>query len=365
LWIMGKYPFARVTVCDRCSQLFVGSERGIAEMMSLGAWSRRGSTLIYVLSLVGCASAQLNYNTLDIASTIDSLVTNQVLSNLARFIESPHAIPSQVAISTGTVSTNNTVTPSLTAPLNVATTATNTVATTVAAAVTTATTNTATGNRPNVGASLSATDQWTQTWGVSPLTDPDQLRRLRVLYQFGAGLISETDLLCNYPIIQSKGGGAAPVGTVTYPTSDGKNVTVTIGDPAKPKPKTVYQLRCQSGLLVTHPDPAFLNPPGCIICADTDEGTINLHVNRRLKNDWLRYADGPFGAPNGAISLGYHRNKYLYVDNPEDLAKFYEFSLFVLEATTLSATSATGQSAGKGSPIKTPAFITGPSILLQ
>jgi hypothetical protein len=334
-------------------------------MMSLRTWSRRGSTLIYALSLVGCASAQLNYNTLDIASTIDTLVTNQVLSNLAKFIESPHAIPSQVALSAGTVSTNNTVTPSLTAPLNVATTATNTVATTVAAAVSTATTNTATGNRPNVGAALSATDQWTQTWGVSPLTDPDQLRRLRVLYQFGAGLISRADLLCNYPIIQGKGDGAAPIGTVTYPTSDGKDITVTIGGPAKPKPKTVYKLQCRTGTLVTHPDPAFLNPPSCIICADKSEGTVYLHVNDRLKNDWLRYSDGPFGVPPGAISLGYHRNRFLYVETPEDLGKFYEFSLFVLEATTQSATSATGQSAGKGSPTKTPAFITGPSILLQ
>src|SRR6266403_5084406 len=60
-----------------------------------------------LFALAGCASAQLNYNTVDLASTIDSLLTEQVLSNLAKFIDSPHAIPSQVGIAAGTVKTNN------------------------------------------------------------------------------------------------------------------------------------------------------------------------------------------------------------------------------------------------------------------
>jgi hypothetical protein len=170
----------------------------------------KSALIVWWLSSVGCASTQLNYNALDLASTVDSLVTNQVLSNLGKFLESPYAIPSQVAITSGTASTNNTVTPGFTSPLNLAATTTNTAATTFAAATSTTITNTKTGNSPNLGATLTASDQWTQTWALAPLTDTDQLRRLRVLYQFGAGYLNEQDLLCNYPIIQNKPATAPP-----------------------------------------------------------------------------------------------------------------------------------------------------------
>jgi hypothetical protein len=65
--------------------------------------------------------------------------------------------------------------------LNVTAATTDTVARTFAAAISTATTNSSTRTLPNLGLGLSATDQWTQQWGIAPLTDPDQLRRLRVL----------------------------------------------------------------------------------------------------------------------------------------------------------------------------------------
>ena len=201
------------------------------------------------LTVTGCASTQLNYNTLDLASTVDSLVTDQVLTNLAKVLESPYAIPSQVAISTGTVTTNNSITPSFTAPLNVMTTATNTVATTFAAATSSTVTKTATSTKPNVGFTANAVDQWTQTWGVSPLTDPDQLRRLRSLYQYGAGYLTPPEFLCSYPLIEkSAGAPAPPLGTVTYPTSDGKSVTVTIGASPNPPPPTNYFVPCKNSV---------------------------------------------------------------------------------------------------------------------
>jgi hypothetical protein len=331
------------------------------------------------LSLLGCASTQLNYNTQDLASTVDSLVTNQVLSNLSKFLDDKFAIPSQVAITAGTVTTNNSITPSLTTPLNVTAATTDTVARTFAAAISTATTNSSTRTLPNLGLGLSATDQWTQQWGIAPLTDPDQLRRLRVLYQFGANKIDERELLCAYPIIQNKAGATQPTGKVTYeyPTSDGKSVTVTMDASAKPKMPTEYRVSCRTDELVVSPDPAFLNDPSCVVClpARRDKGkatneekeekkVVYLQINRRLKSGWLKSSDTPF-LPRGSISLGRHLNKYLYVESEGDLNHFYEFSLFVLEATTQNATSATGQSAGKGGPTKSPTFLLGPSIQLQ
>lgn len=310
------------------------------------------------LSLMSCASAQLNYNTLDIASSVDVVVTGQVLSNLAKFITSPHAIPSQVALTSGTVTTNNSITPGLTSPLSISTLATNTIAQT---GLSKTFTNAIANTRGNAGASLNATDQWTQTWGIAPLTDPDQLRRLRILYQFGTDQSDQQDLLCNYPIIQSKPTAAQPViSTVTYPTSDGKSVTVTIGAPPKAKKPTHYLLDCKTGILEIHPDPAFLNPPSCIICVDPGEGNLYLYVNRRLTNGWLKSTNNPFTIPPGAIQLGFYQNMFLYVETQEDLTHFYEFSLFILEATTQSATSATGQSAGKGSPTTTAPLLLAP-----
>lgn len=338
------------------------------------------------VSLLGCASTQLNYNALDLASTVDSLVTKQVLSNLAKFIDSPFSIPSQVSIASGTVTTNNSITPSMTSPLNVAAATTNTLATTMAAATSMTVTNQNTSTRTNMGFTLAATDQWTQTWGLSPLTDPDQLRRLRVLYQFGAGYLTRQELLCNYPIIGKKDGGGqasatGPASGIIYPTINGKDVTVTFGAP-KEKAQVRYVVYCKSGTLEIKADPAFLNPPSCVICADPSDkyvvgldacdrdkqrkrDDICLHVNHRLRNGWLKSASNLTDLPDGAISLGTHHSRHLYVQSMDDLESFYEFSLFILEATTQVATSATGQSAGKGSASKTAPLLGPPAILLQ
>lgn len=336
-------------------------------------WAPGGAIIACALSLLGCASTQLNYNTQDLASTVDTLVTDQVLSNLAKFINSPNAIPSQITILTGTVTTNDVVNPTITSPLNLATAVTNTAANTLGATPSTTLTNAAVKTQSNLGATLLGTDQWTQTWGIAPLIDPDQLRRLRVLYQFGAGQISERDLRCNYPIIQMKPGGGSDTSQtakVTVPV-DGANRTVTLelGPSEMPKPKTTYVIDCKSHTYAINADPAFLNNPSCVICLPdhyvAGSQVFHLEVNRRLQNNWLRYSDGPFALPEGAIMLGHYQHKYLYVASKEDLSSFYEFALFVLEATAQSATSATGQSLGKGPPSSAPALLTAPSVILQ
>ena len=69
-------------------------------------------------ALAGCAGTQLKYNTLDIASTVTAIHTNQVLENLSRFIDEPYALPSQVDITSGTIQTSNSITPTVTSPLS-------------------------------------------------------------------------------------------------------------------------------------------------------------------------------------------------------------------------------------------------------
>src|ERR1700753_3163634 len=93
------------------------------------------------IQVAGCASTQLNHNTLDLASTVDSLVTKQVLDNLSKIIDNPLAVPAQVDLAAGSATTSNSITPSISDPYTKAVTATNTVMTAIGASVTNTTTN--------------------------------------------------------------------------------------------------------------------------------------------------------------------------------------------------------------------------------
>src|SRR5258707_334431 len=57
--------------------------------------------------LAACTSAELNENTLDLASTVGHLQTAQVIDNLGRFIDSPDSIPAQIALTGGIVQIKN------------------------------------------------------------------------------------------------------------------------------------------------------------------------------------------------------------------------------------------------------------------
>jgi hypothetical protein len=119
----------------------------------------------------GCASAQLNYNTLDIAARVDDLYVNQALANLSKTIDNHYAIPSQIDVAAGTVQTSASVTPSISYPLSktVLTSGTGTI-----------TSESLAGSGLTVGAS----DAWQQSWTISPITDGDNLRNLRALYRY-------------------------------------------------------------------------------------------------------------------------------------------------------------------------------------
>jgi hypothetical protein len=198
--------------------------------------------LIAVFELVGCASLELNYNTLDLASTTDDLMMQQVYHNLANFVDSDLAYPTQLVINSGAATTSDMVSANYTDPLSTAVQTTSQLVSTVAGASTqttntlakavstgsSGTTNTSTNavqvTVPN-GASLATTtgsqysrassslglgaqDVRSELWSYQPVTDAFRARRLMALYRFvvnsstpGLGKDSERNLRTDYPEI--------------------------------------------------------------------------------------------------------------------------------------------------------------------
>jgi hypothetical protein len=140
----------------------------------IGSIAMRGTVLgLAALSaaLVGCAGTQLKYNTLDIASTITAIHTNQVLENLSRFIDEPYALPSQVDITSGTIQTSNSITPAVTTPLSRGSTRN------AGGAFTSLTT-------AGAGVTVGASDTWLQSWLVTPISDSANLANIMALYHY-------------------------------------------------------------------------------------------------------------------------------------------------------------------------------------
>jgi hypothetical protein len=226
--------------------------------------------MIAALALSGCASWQLNRNTVDLATSSSDLVTNQVLSNLAKFRASAYAIPSQVNIPSGSATTTNSITPTLSIPIGAS--ATTTLAN--AAATPLFLTNTRTHVLPNTSLGGSAADQWSQNWTLTPLQDPDQLRRLRALYRFGAGQITKAVFACEYPLVQkAPSTGATGSQTVNVYTG-GLNSSIRSGDSKTTPTIRYHKYDCPDDKVGT-PDPSLLNRPGCIFCDDKSGSEID------------------------------------------------------------------------------------------
>ncbi len=150
--------------------------------MTLHLYSSKIAGIAAAAALAGCASTQLNSNTMEIASTVESLQTRQVLYNISKFIDNYDTIPDQISIGSGTVSVTNSVTPNISGTL----TSTNVI---TAAQSTTRAVSKVLGG--------SGTDQWNESWGIAPVSDGDALRRLRALYLFVAN--DDPAELHNYP----------------------------------------------------------------------------------------------------------------------------------------------------------------------
>jgi hypothetical protein len=264
------------------------------------------------VALAGCASAQLNYNTMEIASTVESLQTRQVLYNISKFIDDPDTIPDQIAISSGTVSVTNSVTPNISGTL---------AQSNVVAAARSAT--------RTVTKLLSAagSDQWTESWGISPISDGDALRRLRALYLFVAN--NDGAELDNYP---------PQLVSYTPPTKD-----------QWPKCEKWKDKVCDGPLLV--PDPFFQNRFHLV--------RINGRPNAALcPEGWLYYTGPslvsgiqrpPPSLPT-PVFLGHFGNHDLFTTVSAIKKKcLSNFVLFILDAAgeTASPSGGGGGAAGK------------------
>jgi hypothetical protein len=179
--------------------------------------TRVTTNLVVCLLLVGCASTQLNYNALDLAGSIDDLLTSQVTYNLMRFLDNPAGSPAQVSIGTGSVTTTNQASLSLSSPLTTAVTTTSTAAT-AAGAVLPALTRTTSGVANAFTLTPSATNQATQNWSLTTATDSDEERRLRALYRYAIRAIGYAELCNEYPLISTNPAAAtSPPGSGEQP----------------------------------------------------------------------------------------------------------------------------------------------------
>jgi hypothetical protein len=320
----------------------------------------------------GCASTQVNYNTLDIASTYDTLITKQVVFNIFKTLENEFGVPAFVKVTAQSAGTTDAVNPTLTFPFSPATTLTQT-----AASLTTGK-SLATAAK---GISITAQGQWNQTYTLTPVDDPDQLRRLRSIYQFVTGHITKLEFESDYPIIAVSGssGSSASNTTIVSGSFAGSPFKVTIGGNPPNKKETTYvrpacatvdkDFHCTSYFwLSIKPDLTFIKLPGCVMCdfGNHAEGeppnVVKLEKNPRLvgtpsgpndptacaKNELSFYLpDEPHGSD--AIAIPSNGPNTLYVRGHCGLQAFYELALFTQEAASQGTGSPAsgGQSEGR------------------
>jgi hypothetical protein len=300
--------------------------------------------LVVVLMASGCASDQLNFNTLDIASSVSDVYLRQALDNFGHIIKNDDAVPSQVDILAGTVQTTNSITPNLTFPLS------SMVASAVAA-TTTKTTTTA-------GASLGimAADNWQQNWNITTVSDANQLRNLRALYRYEivantkieeeyhvpyhygtSGILERDPFFLTRPqcviciarnSLQTIDFSAAPV---IVPDGNGVRTPQELEADEEQKAKEEARKAKLTKLL----------DPNIEITLGKD-----FELNDDLKHDgWLywKLGDGRFKSKKGEISLdeskmislGIHDGYALYIQDKDrdNLARFLFFLLPVTEPT--------------------------------
>jgi len=300
--------------------------------------------------LTGCASAQLNYNTADLASSLGSLQKRQIFYNLAQALDDPEFIPSQVTISIGTAQTANAVNPNLTIPLGSSFAS--------AARITEGGRNagnqfTGTFTTAATGLGIQFVDSWNQSWTMVPANSPGQLRRLRALYQYATGSFphlepgqeitaeeAEKAFLCEYPLQALAVPSSPPGDNIAYRLE---------GCPENghgPRSRFMYA------------DPNFTQGPNCVICVDDLKSKFpRLHVNPHLKYRFI-HRDKETA---DMVKVGDHGFSSFYVcgskhsackrapnQEPFDGRKtFSDFVLFVYEAMAVPSGSAgSGKSTG-------------------
>ena len=314
------------------------------------------------VALAGCASTELNYNALDIASTTDSLISKQVLYNLANFLDSDLALPAQIVISSGTATTADTLTGSATAPLSKSITSTSQLVNTASSNPSLVATNLTTAVRAGASLTGGVQDVHTQNYAFQMITDPYQLWRLKSLYRFVIDG-DENKFLRDYPAIYKTINHQRNVclrdrltGRIVYGTAANNDPSsglpksfesciTSVGGGGSASTMTVGQ-DTFSDLV---PDPYYVTGPTCLICRKRNG---QYAVNDRIKGRWLHWralpgATRPDNFAEGDIPLGRYGHYELFADrdHPE---KFADFTIFAFAASTQSDSAISGGSGGGG-----------------
>lgn len=287
----------------------------------------RAPVILFALAAAGCASTQLNHNTLDLAGTVDQLVIEQIHDNILRFVKDPYAIPSLVSLPGGSATTQGTMGASI---------ASNR---TIAQAITT-----------SLSVTPSVSDTWSQNWALAPITDPDQMRRVRAIYRYALGYTIDRNKLKEQHCIFRNKDGSCP----------------TIQD----EYAVIYKSGTGDKIGVAMIDQIYLRKPSCILCLpDTKPGALitppvqveenTLGVNDRLKQHLLRWR----GPDSSNVEIDSKKDVLLKAYGPYELfaagrdsknenkESFAEFILFVLEATQNSTSGAGGGKGNGGKPV--------------
>jgi hypothetical protein len=348
----------------------------------------------FVALLGGCASTEINYNALDVASTYDTLITKQVVFNILKTYKDQFGVPAYVKIGTQVAQTTDSINPTFSFPFSPQTTLTQ---------MLTATGLTATKSLQTAGSGISLQIQANrnQNYTLSPTIDPDQLRRIRSIYQYITGYMSEYDFESDYPIIEAaaSSGSVGNAPTLVSGSFAGSPFEVKIGGPLPmqyPQPApTVYVrracaksvgLRCIEYIYpIIRPDLTFIKPPGCVMCdygtrlrsikPGTPDNVILLQKNYRLVGRCFPDRDRPrctdtlrdlfFYLPNEEPredAYAVHDGGFatLYLKGLAGMQAFNELALFTQEAASQGTGSPAsgGQSYGrKSEPLLT---ISGP-----
>ena len=310
--------------------------------------ARRWISVVACLAASGCASTQLNYNTADLASSLNSLTKRQIFFNLAQAVTDPEFVPSQATISVGTAQTLNSVSPSISVPVGLPVVTTDRLGTGTNPARSFFSTQ-VTSPTPTLGVQF--VDAWNQSWTMVPINSATQLRRLRALYQYATGTLprriggaeeltleeAERQFLCDYPV------QAHPV------SPGGGNVAFKIDG-------CLNNNTSASRAHVVHADPTFMQGPGCVICIDDlNAGQLRPHINPNLKYHFMRTQKF-----SGTVNVGSYGSIGFYVcESPEvdcpRLAKqepfdgrkaLGDFIMFVYEAASVTAATGSGRSTG-------------------
>ena len=358
--------------------------------MSFGIISvQKLSVIALTLSCFGCSSTQVNENTLDIAGTYDQLIVRQVTANLIKTVVNPFGIPAFARVTVQSAQTTNSISPSFSFPLSSQVTR-MTQSALGATGLTTGTTLSRSLQRAGEGFSLGLSDQWNQGYTITPVTDPDQLRRLRLLFQYvtrsmeGVDYSDPTALSAandsfeaSYPMIEAASSGGSSSSMVTV-IIDGKSVSVKQGSTPSQRSNKQFVRRlfatdAQTGNVTgttwtrISPDLTFVAQPGCIMCdyghkltsgdlkATTDKDILEnagaltkLEKNYDLSETWFARPNEP--SPVNLIKLPAGILDSLYArDESKGLKYFFEFVLFCVEASSQGTGSPTsgGQSDGR------------------